>query len=137
MKGLDTPILLRLLRGEPKVVALLRTWRSEELATTSVNLLELELIARADPSPGRDKRLAALDRLRRKLTILPFDEAAALEGAAAPRPIGGSPTAPSLMILGALLAGRCSEWVTLAEADFPRVPGLKVTTIPSPTSKKH
>lgn len=75
MKGLDTPILLRILRGEEKARGLIRQLGGEELVTTEWNFLELEAALRADSRPGRERRRAALEKLRRRLTVLPIDEA--------------------------------------------------------------
>jgi predicted nucleic acid-binding protein len=138
MKGLDTPVLLGLLRGEPRMTALLRKLSGEELCTTTVNLFELETIARSDPAPGRDRRLAAVEQLRRKLTILPIDERsaglAAVERSKAS--VGSGGAAPSWLILGALLAGRCSEWITTAGASFPSSGELKVVVVDRSGPKK-
>ncbi len=117
---------------------LLRKLSGEELCTTTVNLFELEAIARSDPSPGRDRRLAAVEQLRRKLTILPIDERsaalAALERSKAPASTAGS--SPSWLILGALLSGRCQEWITTAGASFPSSGELKVMVIDHSNPKK-
>ncbi len=53
MKGLDTPVLLALLEGAAKPRALVRALAGEELATTEVNLFEIELLGRRDKSPGK------------------------------------------------------------------------------------
>lgn len=112
MKALDTPVLLRLLHGDERVRSLLRSLPGEELATTEWNLLELEIALRADARPGRERRRAALDQLRRRLTVLPIDEAA-LRSA---REIPGQPRSPSEMIelglLSALQARGCEELYT-------------------------
>ena len=76
MKGLDTPVLLKLLRGEPAARTLLRSLQGEELATTEWNFLELEALAKLDSTPGRERRRAALEKLRRRLTVLSLDERA-------------------------------------------------------------
>lgn len=137
MKALDTPILLRLLRGDPRTAAFLRKISAEELATTTINLFELEVIARTDPSPGRERRLAALERLRRKLTILPVDETAAVEAANALGRVGPhSPNASACLIAGALVAGRCSEWITAKDVEFPTPSGVKVTVLSEHNPKK-
>lgn len=112
MIGLDTPFLLRLLRGDPKATAQLRSWQGEELATTEWNLLELEALARADPSSGRERRRAALEKLRRRLTVVPFDERASERFVQAQ----AAPTSPeelaSAAIAAALESRGCTHWVT-------------------------
>jgi predicted nucleic acid-binding protein len=131
MKGLDTPVLLRLLRGEPRVCQYLRKLGPGELCTTTINLFELEAIARSDPAPGRERRLAALEALRRKLSVLPVDESAALAAAAEfARPGRHQLRTPTLLILGTLLAYRCTEWVTTKEAGFPATSELKLVLMP-------
>jgi predicted nucleic acid-binding protein len=137
VKGLDTPVLLGLLRGDPKVNALLRKWEGEELCTTSLNLFEVETIARRDRSAGRERRLASIERLRRKLTILPVDERAAqLAAIEASRTDQNGSASPSWLILGALLGGGCSEWATVREANFPQASDLKLAFLHSIATKK-
>jgi predicted nucleic acid-binding protein len=130
MKGLDTPVLLALLEGTPKARALVRALAGEELATTEVNLFEIELLARRDRSPGKERRVQALERLRRKLTVLPIDEEttrrAAVLAASAPR------AAPegTWLCLGAAEAHGCSEWITSLVGMPPPSPArIKVTAI--------
>jgi predicted nucleic acid-binding protein len=137
MKGLDTPVLLGLLRGESRVTSLLRKWEAEELCTTTINLFELETLARAGRVPGRERRLASLERLRRKLTILPVDEKSAKVAAQeAAKAEGSTASAPNWLILGALLTAGCSEWITTREARFPVAPGIKTSCLAISTSKK-
>ncbi|MGA7922630.1 MAG: type II toxin-antitoxin system VapC family toxin [Thermoplasmata archaeon] len=73
MKALDTPVLQDLLRGRQSARKAIQAWSEEELATTELTLFDLEVAARVDPRPGRERRLAALDRLRRKVSVLPVD----------------------------------------------------------------
>lgn len=112
MKALDTPVLLSVLRDRAKVRALLTSMAGHELATTEVNLLELELLARADASRGLEKRLAALERLRRRLTVLPIDERATRAASALARSAPRTTSPNVLLMLGAIEAASCSEWVT-------------------------
>ncbi|MCI4347251.1 MAG: type II toxin-antitoxin system VapC family toxin [Thermoplasmata archaeon] len=126
MKALDTGILLAFLRGSPGARAIVRSLAGEEIATTEVNLYELEAIARQDKAPGRERRLAALDRLRRKLTVLPVDEGAVRSGLHHLRGHSAHGAAPLVdMILGALEANGCSEWITTAPAPRRRQSKLK------------
>jgi predicted nucleic acid-binding protein len=120
MKALDTPVLLELLRGRATLGPVLKSLEGEELATTEINVFELEAIARAGPRHGRELRRAAIDRLRRKLTILPID-ARAVQAAAAMsvgRLHGASPA--EWLMLGAAGASGCSEWVTTSATRYPR-----------------
>lgn len=129
MKVLDTPLLLDLLRGRTDVRTLLGQAKGEELATTELNLYELEVLARSGPRAGRDRRLAALQRLRRKLTVLPIDEracqTAAIAQAAHPR--GGS-SVEWLMLGAAKSAGASAWWTVPKEAPGP-LEGLEVVHI--------
>jgi predicted nucleic acid-binding protein len=135
--GLDTPVLLALLRGDPRAKALLRRLEAEEVCTTATNLFELETLARLDPSAGREHRLAALDRLRRKLTILPIDDRAAVlaAGYASKDATQAVPSA-TWLLLGALEANGCSEWITVASPPFPKVSKLLRVTILGQYQKK-
>ncbi len=112
MKGLDTPALLALLEGRPEAKPLLEDASGEELCTTEVNLFELEALARGGPSSGRARRLAALDRLRRKLTVLPIDERAARAAALLQAANRGSLAGPTWLFVGALEASGASEILT-------------------------
>lgn len=76
MKGLDTPFLLGILDGSPSVKTVLRTLSGEELATTELNMVELAALAAHGGPRGRRERLQALERLRRRLTVLPIDRRA-------------------------------------------------------------
>ncbi|HZY70071.1 MAG TPA: type II toxin-antitoxin system VapC family toxin [Thermoplasmata archaeon] len=119
MKALDTPILLALLRGSPPARQLVRSLSGEELATTEINMFELELLARADRAPGLERRLAALDRLRRKLTVIPIDERAVRHAFGRERAGATRPTwSPNQLILGALVGSGCEEFYTT-----PKGPG--------------
>ena len=137
MKALDTSALLALLEGDPRVRGLLRRWRGEEIATSEANLLELACLAHAGPARGRSDRLAALGRLRRRLTVLPID-ARAMELAASHLEKGTPPLSPcALGMLAALRASGCEELVS----DDPGLPaakwGFKLSKIPSTQPKKR
>lgn len=113
MKALDTPVLLEILRGRPGATTLLRSLAGEELATTELNLFELEQIARSDSPRGLEKRLAAIERLRRRITVLPIDERAVTSACSLSK--GGRAAQSSTMarlMLGAAAAAGCSEWLT-------------------------
>ncbi len=120
MRGLDTPVLLAFLQGAPKARALIRALAGEEMATTEVNLFELELLARRHSGTGKAHRLQAVERLRRTLTVLPIDEKAAHRAAllaASARQAG--PEGSWLSLAAAEIYG-CSEWITTAAAAPPR-----------------
>jgi predicted nucleic acid-binding protein len=116
VKALDTPALLALLEGNPRVRQRLRKWRGEEVATTEVNLLELAFLAARGPSRGRAHRIAALGRLRRRITVLPVDSRGADE--AFRRLERGGPTSglTVLAMLATLETNGCEELLT----DDPR-----------------
>jgi predicted nucleic acid-binding protein len=117
MKGLDTPVLEGLLRGDPAVRGFLRHHEGEELCTTAVNLFELEVAAHADPSAGKERRAAALDRLRRKMTIVEVGPAAARAAAVHLLGSKGRSLRPSeALMLGAFESAGCAEVVTTRES---------------------
>lgn len=130
MKGLDTPVLLGLLEGAPKPKALVRALAGEELATTEVNLFEIELLGRRDKGPGRERRSQALDRLRRKLTVLPIDEESCRRAASIAASARQAAPEGTWLCLGAAEAHGCSEWITsLAGMPPASATRLKVTAI--------
>jgi predicted nucleic acid-binding protein len=128
MKGLDTPVLLEILEGGPSARKLLESLEGQEVCTTEANLLELVAVARRLGSAGLAARLAALDHLRRGLTVLALDSKAA--GAAAARWKEKSAEQPTLswLIAGALEAAGCTEWITDRVGSLPAVsPRLRIT----------
>ena len=113
MKGLDTPALLALLHGEPSLRPLLKGWQGEEIATTELNMLELTWIALGAAPRLRGERLRVLERLRRRLTVLPIDSRTQAE--LARRGECGATSGGSGMvgaIFAALAAAGCSEVLT-------------------------
>ena len=120
MKALDTPVLLELLRGRSGVGPILKSLEGDELATTEINLFELDAIARAGPRHGRDQRRAAIDRLRRKLTVLPVDARAVQAAGALSAGRVHEATSSEWLMLGAASAYGCSEWITTPGARLPR-----------------
>lgn len=112
MIGVDTPVLLALLEGKPEASRLLEDDSGEEFCTTEINLLELEVAARAAGARGRAGHIAALDRLRRKITVFPFDERAARATAALAGAQRVGTSASPWMILGTLAANGATEVLT-------------------------
>ncbi len=116
MKALDTGVLLALLEGSPRARELTRKLRGAEIATTEANLLELGYLAGRPARRDTASRLAALERLRQRLTVLPLEEHAVHE--ATLRLVrDGSRLAPTVAaMLGTLEAAGCEELLT----DDPR-----------------
>ncbi len=119
MKALDTPVLLALLEGDASVKALLRRLRGVEIATTEANLLELSYLAAHGDARTRGERREVLERLRRKITVLPID-APAVDQSGRHLGKGGERLAPlRLGMFGALEVGGCDElFSTEPPADF-------------------
>ena len=120
MKALDTPVLLGILRAERPAGEALSSLQHDELATPEVCLMELEAIARMDRSPGREKRLAAVERLRRRVTVLPLTEkgSRAASTILARRPHALSSN--DALVLGIAESHGCSELITSAEFAPPK-----------------
>lgn len=137
MKALDTPVLIDLLCGSTGPRALIGAWKDQEVATTEINLFELELLAESAGRKGLGPRLAALERLRRRLTVLPVDNRA-LTASRSLREAGAQRLAPSArLIVSVLLANGCSEWHTTRTVSAPgRIGQLKVVEYRSNLSKK-
>lgn len=117
MKALDTSVLLALLEGDRSAKELLRKLKATEIATTEANLLELVYLAGKGAARNRGRRREALDRLRRKLTVLPIDSRAVTE---AERRVlkGTAPATPLLAgMLGALETSGCDEVFTTDPQD--------------------
>ncbi len=109
MKAIDTGVLLALLQGSPRARELLKKLRGTEVATTEANLLELAYCAGAASGRARTSRLAAIEKLRQRLTVLPVDARATRE-AAARLGRGGVRISPTVaQMLGALETAGCEE----------------------------
>jgi len=112
MKALDTSVLLALLEGSRPARALVTHLRGVELATTEVNLLELAYLAARGPPRSRTARRGTLDRLRRKITVLPIDSRAGEQAARALSKGSAKTPASVLAMLSALEANGCDELFT-------------------------
>ena len=129
MKALDTSVLIGLLEGDPGVHALLKRLRGVELAATETNLLELTQIACRGPKRSRAARRAALERLRRKITVLPINGRATEEVGRHLLKAEIRVLPHVLEMLGALEANGCDEVFTM---DAPHAWGrwrFKVTRV--------
>lgn len=122
MKGLDTPVLLEILEGRASTKKLLAHLEGEEVGTTELNLFELAAIARNLGTSGLERRLAAVDRLRRGLTVLPLDDRASRVAAAKWRAGGQGLSDATWLVFGALEANGCTEWITSRSSGFPKIP---------------
>jgi predicted nucleic acid-binding protein len=128
VKALDSGVLLALLEGSPKAQALLRKLRGIEVATTEVNLLELAFLARGSRKVMA-ARLATLEKLRQRLTVVPLDARGSREvlaaAAGASRPV--SPTVAAM--LGALRAVGCEEILSDVADSLPEDWGVRVRSV--------
>lgn len=118
MKALDTPALLAILEGRREARWILDELEGEEVCTTEINLFELQASVLADKRSERTRRMLALDRLRRRISIFPLDEkstrAAAhlwAERKAVSVPLGA-------LILGTLEAYGATELLTTEAGRF-------------------
>lgn len=129
MKALDTSVLLGLLEGERGSRDLLKKLQGVELATTEMNLLELHFLASRASPRSQSSRRQALERLRRKITVLPID-GRAVEQASRRLSRGGGRTALHVLaMLGALEANGCDELLTHEATVGPGSWRFKVTRL--------
>jgi predicted nucleic acid-binding protein len=118
MKALDTPVLLSLLHGAPAARSLVKSLAGEEMATTEANLLELATVAARGHGGSRALRIRGIERLRRRLTVLPIDAGAGTELSG--RLSGDRSPGPLVWAMyGALQAHGCSELVTDTRGQLP------------------
>lgn len=118
VKALDTPALLAILEGRREAAWLIEEVAGGEVGTTEVNLCELEAAVRADGRADRARRLAALDRLRRRISVFAVDEKATR---AASRLVAEGHGATSLttgLILGTVQANGATELITTQAGRF-------------------
>jgi predicted nucleic acid-binding protein len=136
MKALDTPVLLGALLGDRRVRDALQRLRGEEIATTELNLLELSLVAARSGPKVRTKRRASLDRLRRSLTVLPFDSRA-LERLTRHSAQDETTKIPPLLLgsLAILEANGCDELLTTDAKAIRGIWPYRVTVIRLSNSK--
>ena len=130
MKALDTGLLLGLLEGSAKARELVRRLRGVELATTEANLLELAYFVPSVSRRSRSAGLAALERLRQRLTVLPLDGRSI---STASQRIHGhaekvAPTVAAMM--GALAAAGCEELLTDDPRSIVGDWGVRVKVVP-------
>lgn len=115
MKGLDTSFVVSLLDGDRAARDLVKRLKDVELATTEANLLELAFVAARTPSHAK-RRQEVLDRLRRKVTVLPIDSRGVdiARRHIERRPRGVPPLV--LAALGAFESAGCDEVYTREDA---------------------
>lgn len=110
MKALDTPVLLAVLHDTAVGRRVLREVRGHEVATTEWNMLELKYLALTTRGPPASLRGDALDRLRRRLTVVQMTQRGVDAGATAIFRSGLA--TPYAMIWGPLIDSGCTEWIT-------------------------
>ncbi len=132
MKALDTSVLLALLHGDPKAKELVRRLRGVEVATSELNLLELQALIARGPPRGRVHRREALERLRRSLTVLPLDGKAAERAARRAGKEDLRTTPPLLLgVLATLEASGCDELFTSEPGSVPGRWAFRITKLGS------
>ena len=126
MKALDTSVLLALLEGDRSARELVRRLREEELATTELNVLELVHVLTRGSKRLRSHRRDALDRMTRKLTVLPIDSRArsAVRRSAIRGRLGDTLTVTAMA--GALEAAGCDELFTGEPGDWGEISAFKI-----------
>lgn len=138
MKAVDTSVLLDLLCGSSEARGLVGSWKDQEVATTEINFFELELLAERASRKGLGPRLAALERLRRRLTVLPVDSRALTASRSLGEAAAQKLTPSARLIASVLLANGCSEWHTTQAVSPPgRIGQLKVVEYRSSSTKKR
>jgi predicted nucleic acid-binding protein len=118
VKALDTPALLALLEGRKEAEWILGEIAGGEVCTTEVNLFELEAAVLADRRADRTRRLAVLERLRRRISVLPLDDRASRAAARIIAGGKGATTATAALVLGSVSAGGATELLTTEAGRF-------------------
>jgi predicted nucleic acid-binding protein len=117
----DSDVLIDALRGrDPAMARVASGLRAGILATTAVSVFEL----RAGARPGRERD--TVDLLLGGLTILPFDEAAAVAAADVRRELedGGQAIGMADYLIAGICIARSAVLVTRNRRHFERVSGL-------------
>jgi len=124
---LDTNAVSDFVRGEPAVVARLKSTSPELLAVSTVTLMEIEYGLKLDPA--RARKLAPLIRdLVDSMHMLPFTpaDASAAAGVRAALHRRGRPIGPYDVLLAGCALSRGLIFVTANTAELARVSGLRV-----------
>jgi len=130
MKAVDTTLLIDILRGDRRAVALSK--KLDELGgavTTEINVFELLYGIYKSKKKIRNKRILQAEILFSRLAIFPLDHLSALKGAKVLGDLsqqGQVINVLDALIAGILLANRCETIITRNVTDFQRVPGLRV-----------
>ncbi len=127
MKAFDTSVVLALFEGDRSAKDLVRKMKGLEIATTEANLLELAYIAGRGPAHNLARRHEALDRLRRRLTVLPIDIRAVSEAERRTSRAGAKVSPLLAGMLGALEAAGCDELFSADPHEFAGRWHFKVT----------
>ncbi len=120
MKGLDSSAILSLLHGQAAVTKAVRAWAGEEIATSEMCLIELTAIALRQPPKVRAARMQALERLRRRVTVLPVDHRTQTALASHPEAGATQGALASSIVLATLEAAGCDEVLTTERARLSR-----------------
>lgn len=112
MKALDTPALLAILERRREAAWVLDEVAGGEVCTTEVNLFELEAAVLGERRSERARRLAALERLRKRISVLPVDDKAARTAARIIAEGKGATTTVAALVLGCVSSGGATELLT-------------------------
>lgn len=121
MRCLDTPLLEDLLTGRARA----KRWLQEsskwegEVAATEASFIELAVTA-ARMGRGVERRLAALQTLRRELTVLPLDEPSVRASLQLVSRSKGKLSEFPVMVAGTALSKGVTHLLTDRRRSFPR-----------------
>ena len=124
---LDTNVVSDFVRGHEAVGHRLRATRPQEVAVSTVTLMEVEYGLALDP--GRSRRLAPLlDGMLGSVRVLPFSRADARSagGVRAALRGKGRPIGPYDVLLAGCALSRGLTLVTANTGEFTRVTGLAI-----------
>jgi len=121
MRCLDTPLLEDLLLGRARA----KKWLDKadawggEIAAAEASMVELALIAK-EMGRGTDRRLSALDALRRELTVLPLDAESTRAAIALAKKSKEDLSPIPLLVAGSAIAHGAVYLLTDHKRPFPR-----------------
>lgn len=126
----DSDVLIDALRGrKPAMDRVALELRTRDLATTTINVFELESGARAESEAEKVRTLLA------PIRVLPFDRAAARAAADVRRRLeaGGQGIGMADYLIAGICLSRSAVLITNNRNHFERVPGLKLSRIENGT----
>ena len=125
---IDSTLLIDVLKGDTRAIAIMQGSKGNALFTTEVNIFELATgILRDKKNPS--KSLALVDIMLRNVQVIDLTRNGAVKAAEVHAHLlnQGTPVQPTdCLIAGIALSNGINSIITRNKADFDRIPGMTV-----------